>query len=451
MKRTFTAERAAHARVVAESAGRQIGRPIAHPDDKIEYVRLLRLQGQSLGRSPSRPASPRHPCTATSTGSHPARGRAASAAASTPTMLIAVLRAPAHAVSASIAPRSATPSPVRVRIGDLDPIADGVCRCGCDLGACAVAGIAAAAGEPHLGVQERLHARPGEDGGRDGQQLRRLIVVGVADAKQTQNPAADRIVGVPGETTTQIANGCDNTLEPPWQPEIIEVPVPAAHDRFVLVVRVDPMRAPRPLLIDGKAPIRLHGSNATADRHRLAQLFAQGGSPFNRARLALPRPQLPRANDGAPTVDYILRSGMQIPVDDDTGWRPLSERGVDALAAALNTSPLQQALLRWCDDLHIHDLNPFRRRATTGPVTCVWSGKHWPASACPSRSSQKLYSRQPLARRTPTCGSPWISSPRSSSLSLHTLPSICRRNSNRPGQCCASAGSTGSSMRCLPR
>ncbi len=158
------------------------------------------------------------------------------------------------------------------------------------------------------------------------------------------------------------------------QPEIIEVPVPAAHDRFVLVVRVDPMRAPRPLLIDGKAPIRLHGSNATADRHRLAQLFAQGGSPFNRARLALPRPQLPRANDGAPTVDYILRSGMQIPVDDDTGWRPLSERGVDALAAALNTSPLQQALLRWCDDLHIHDLNPFRRRGHNRArhVRLVW-------------------------------------------------------------------------------
>jgi DNA invertase Pin-like site-specific DNA recombinase len=49
MERTFTAERAAHARTVAEAAGRQIGRPVAHPEDKIEYARLLRAQGDSLG------------------------------------------------------------------------------------------------------------------------------------------------------------------------------------------------------------------------------------------------------------------------------------------------------------------------------------------------------------------------------------------------------------------
>lgn len=40
MERTFTAERAAHARAVAEAAGRRIGRPVAHPADKIEYARL---------------------------------------------------------------------------------------------------------------------------------------------------------------------------------------------------------------------------------------------------------------------------------------------------------------------------------------------------------------------------------------------------------------------------
>lgn len=49
MERTFTAERAAHARAVAEAAGRQIGRPVAHPEDRIEYARLLKAQGDSLG------------------------------------------------------------------------------------------------------------------------------------------------------------------------------------------------------------------------------------------------------------------------------------------------------------------------------------------------------------------------------------------------------------------
>ncbi|WP_306459808.1 recombinase family protein [Streptomyces sp. Ag109_G2-15] len=49
MERTFTAERAAHARAVAEAAGRRTGRPVAHPAGKIEYARLLEQQGSSLG------------------------------------------------------------------------------------------------------------------------------------------------------------------------------------------------------------------------------------------------------------------------------------------------------------------------------------------------------------------------------------------------------------------
>ncbi len=49
MERTFAAERAAHARAVAEAGNRHVGRPIAHPADKIEYARLLKAQGSSLG------------------------------------------------------------------------------------------------------------------------------------------------------------------------------------------------------------------------------------------------------------------------------------------------------------------------------------------------------------------------------------------------------------------
>jgi DNA invertase Pin-like site-specific DNA recombinase len=50
MERTLTTERAAHARAVAEAAGRHVGRPIAHPADKIEYARLLKAGGTSLGK-----------------------------------------------------------------------------------------------------------------------------------------------------------------------------------------------------------------------------------------------------------------------------------------------------------------------------------------------------------------------------------------------------------------
>lgn len=39
-----------YARAVAEAAGRRVGRPVAHPAEKIEYARLLKDQGVSLGQ-----------------------------------------------------------------------------------------------------------------------------------------------------------------------------------------------------------------------------------------------------------------------------------------------------------------------------------------------------------------------------------------------------------------
>jgi DNA invertase Pin-like site-specific DNA recombinase len=59
MERTYTAERAAHARAVAEAAGRRVGRPVAHPADKIDYARLLHQQGNSLGQIATKTGIPK--------------------------------------------------------------------------------------------------------------------------------------------------------------------------------------------------------------------------------------------------------------------------------------------------------------------------------------------------------------------------------------------------------
>lgn len=59
MERTFAAERAAHARAVAEAHGRRASRPIAHPADKIEYARLLRGQGQTYGQIAAKTSMPK--------------------------------------------------------------------------------------------------------------------------------------------------------------------------------------------------------------------------------------------------------------------------------------------------------------------------------------------------------------------------------------------------------
>ena len=57
MERTFTAERAA--RAVAEARNRRIGRPLAHSAGKVEYARLLRAQGRSLGQIAAKTGIPK--------------------------------------------------------------------------------------------------------------------------------------------------------------------------------------------------------------------------------------------------------------------------------------------------------------------------------------------------------------------------------------------------------
>jgi DNA invertase Pin-like site-specific DNA recombinase len=59
MERTFTAERAAHARSVAKANGRRLGRPLAHPADKIEYARFLHDQGKSYGEISAKTGVPK--------------------------------------------------------------------------------------------------------------------------------------------------------------------------------------------------------------------------------------------------------------------------------------------------------------------------------------------------------------------------------------------------------
>ncbi|MFJ6088022.1 hypothetical protein ACIQI8_42340 [Streptomyces sp. NPDC092369] len=49
----------AHVRAVAEAAGRRVGRPVAHPTDKIEYARLLKARGSSDGEMSTKTGIPK--------------------------------------------------------------------------------------------------------------------------------------------------------------------------------------------------------------------------------------------------------------------------------------------------------------------------------------------------------------------------------------------------------
>lgn len=198
-----------------------------------------------------------------------------------------------------------------------------------------------------------------------------LILVGV-----TERNVPDRITGVPEPTIVQIVNACHQKLEPPWEPEIIPVALPGTDGLMVLVVRVDPAKAPRPLLISGAAPIRLHGRNAVADLSRLTQLVNEAAPQTVATGMRLPPAELPRGDDGQEAADFVVRTGMFVPVDASATWSPLSERGVQALADALNSSPLHRAMLHWCSSMGDGGLNPFHRSGFNRArnVRLLWQG-----------------------------------------------------------------------------
>ncbi|MFB6528978.1 helix-turn-helix domain-containing protein [Streptomyces sp. NPDC056399] len=170
-----------------------------------------------------------------------------------------------------------------------------------------------------------------------------MILVGINDKDE---PGTERVVGVDAqETIDQIVSGCSTILDPPWEPAFFNVPFDDGSGRSVVVIRVDANVAPRPLLVKLKAPIRLSGRNATADRARLLQLAREepsaGVLPMGQNVMS---PNLDRDVEGNPTADFILRTGINLPMGEAGAWRPLSERAVAALAQALNNSAFPGAL-----------------------------------------------------------------------------------------------------------
>lgn len=101
--------------------------------------------------------------------------------------------------------------------------------------------------------------------------------------------------------------------------------------------------------MDMKAPIRMSGRNASADRDRLLALARE-----DRLAEAVPMgqhvmsPQMPQDKDGSPTADLLFRTGINMPIGEAAAWRPLSERILATLTKALNDSALPHALLGIC-------------------------------------------------------------------------------------------------------
>ena len=179
-----------------------------------------------------------------------------------------------------------------------------------------------------------------------------LILIGVTDQDR-------RIVGVPRETMAHVADVLATHLESPdWQPEMVEVPLDDGSDRYVLVLRVNPDTAPRPVFPHLTARFSKRSGPSSGPRSgcpdppvrrpaRSCALFVeQRPAQPPEALWNLEAPRIPHAKDGTddPAVDFALRSGLIVPAGPAAWGRPISERALGELAGALNRSALTEVL-----------------------------------------------------------------------------------------------------------
>lgn len=209
-----------------------------------------------------------------------------------------------------------------------------------------------------------------------------LVLVGITDTDR-------KIVGVKTEALAHVADMLATRLDPAdWLPEMFEVEIgDSAPGRYVLVIRVRPELAPRPVMVqrtgpggDGIfwTPVRIPGGTRQATRAELAALFAEP-APGRRAPAAaweFDAPQIPTSPDGTadPSIDMVLKTGLSVTPGPACPGRPLSENVIANLCAALDKSPLAETLFM-LTGLHTAGLYNTGRRGrpnTSGTATLTW-------------------------------------------------------------------------------
>lgn len=173
-----------------------------------------------------------------------------------------------------------------------------------------------------------------------------------------------------------------------WLPEMFEVPLGGDQPgRHVLAIRIRPEAAPRPVMVQRTGPggdgifwipVRIPGGTRQATRAEMAALFAgQPAAGLTRAGdWDVDAPQMPTGMDGTPdpAIDMIFKTGLGVTPGPACPGRPLSERVIGALAAALDASPLAQTLFALTGVMTGGLYNTQRRGRpnTSGTATLAW-------------------------------------------------------------------------------
>jgi len=212
-----------------------------------------------------------------------------------------------------------------------------------------------------------------------------LVFVGITDTDR-------KLVGVKTETMAHVADMLATRLDPAdWLPEMFEVPLGEDQPgRHILVIRIRRELAPRPVLVqrtvgsgDDKTslfwiPVRIPGGTRQATRTEMAALFDEQptAAAGQQGHWDFEAPRMPTLNGGQddPQVDMILKTGLRVPPGPACPGRPLSERAISELAAALDKSPLADILftLTGLRDSGLYLTHRRGRPNNSGTATLVW-------------------------------------------------------------------------------
>src|SRR5256886_14732576 len=174
-----------------------------------------------------------------------------------------------------------------------------------------------------------------------------LVLVGVETAAAPDRDLPGNVPGVKPDQKEALVNKINELLDPPWWcPEVIQVPWGSNGD-VVLAVRVDAATAPRPVMYQGRFPVRMDGRKANADRRLVKLLLDEARPPV----AATPeRPSMPPTlylspfhhavipAEAAPQL--VVRLATTLPPWPIPRVRILKREVTDAVIAALRGSAL---------------------------------------------------------------------------------------------------------------
>lgn len=130
-----------------------------------------------------------------------------------------------------------------------------------------------------------------------------LVLAGVPHRGKDGKELPGTPIGVPLADRQRMLDRMANMYSPPYTPEVI--PVAVGGDRYVLVVRVDSDRAPRPIMYQGRIPVRREARNGWANLTEIRALLDEQGTYIDPWTLSASH---------APSAHYpVIRSQMDDP------------------------------------------------------------------------------------------------------------------------------------------